>query len=45
MTYVPERLENVKSIAEVYIIVGTAPVSLFVGNHWATGQLLLFDLA
>ena len=36
--------DNMDSIQEASSIVGTAPVTSFVGSHWASGQLWLFDL-
>ena len=44
MTHETQPLENMNSIQEVYGIVGTAPDTSFVGNHWATGRLWLYDL-
>ena len=43
MIHLSQPPENMNSIQEAHDIVGTALVTSFVGNHWATGQLCLFD--
>ena len=45
MTHLYQPPENMNLIREAYGIAGTALVTSFVGNHWATGQLCLSDLA
>ena len=45
MIHLSQPPENMNSIRERYGIVGTALVMSFVGNHWATGRLCVFDLA
>ena len=44
MLHLSPTPENMDSIQEANRIVGTAPVSSFVGSHWASGQLGLFHL-
>ena len=43
MTHLSQRPKSMNWIGEVYGIVGTASVTSFVGNHWATGRLQQFD--
>ena len=42
MTHLSKLPENMNPLREAYGIVGTAPVTSFVGNHWATSQLWFF---
>ena len=45
MTNLSPPLENMNFIQEACGMVGTPAVTTFVGNHWATAGLSLFDLA
>ena len=44
MTQLSQPPENMNSIQEEYGIVGTAPVTSLVVNHWDTGRLWLSEL-